>query len=65
MRYFTVEISEVQINRLIKSVIDSYERYRHDLGSYGDAVEATQLLTIHSMEEVAEELIIDELETIH
>ena len=61
MRYFTVEMTETQLNRFIKSVIDNFQRYEHDLGDYKDAVEATQTLTIYSMEAVAEELIIDEI----
>lgn len=68
MRYFTVEMSEAQINRAIKSVIDNYERCYHDLGNYQDALQAVQDLTIHSMEAVAEEIIITEMEatgTIH
>lgn len=67
MRYFELEMDENHIRSLVKQIVDTYEKGLHDYGSYQQALESVQELTLHSMENVAESIeeLIDYTGTMH
>lgn len=67
MLFFEIEWDEDQVRRFVHSVIDQYNRSFHDCGSHQQAVETTQEITLHTMENTAESIeeLIEHTGTMH